>query len=417
MEPIIRASHLYIRYLMGDFRDIGLKEWIIQRAKRERRIESRWAVEDVSFTLERGDFMGIIGANGAGKSTLLKSVCGILPPKQGELQVDGNVIALLELGTGFDGDLNLIENIYMRGALLGYTKEFIAKRVAEIIRFAELEPFQYYKYKQLSSGMRSRLAFSIACMVDPEILILDEVLSVGDGGFRKKSEAKMREIIKGGATTLFVSHSTTQMRRLCNKLIWLDNGKQIAFAKDKKECATLLTRYERYLKQRSVDPNAKPDLTTPLPASKPKAKTKPEAKSAPNPAPKKEKPSVREICLESYVNLLHQFVADPTALEHFNAYFQQQQITHIAVYGESMLMKTLAVLLNNIGVTIDYMIEDRAKSNYCDKIQRRDCKEYPDTQRILIADVRCEDIIQKKLAKLTSIPAVTVSELIHYTAK
>lgn len=193
---IIKASHIYIRYLLGDFRDIGLKEWVIQKAKKERRVENRWSVEDVSFTLEKGDFMGIIGVNGAGKSTLLKSIAGILPPKQGTLQVNGNIIALLELGTGFDSDLNLIENIYMRGALLGYTKEFIAQRVQEIIRFAELEPFQYYKYKQLSSGMRSRLAFAIACMVDPEILILDEVLSVGDGGFRKKSEQKMMEIIQ-----------------------------------------------------------------------------------------------------------------------------------------------------------------------------------------------------------------------------
>ena len=142
---IIKASHLYIRYLLGDFRDIGLKEWMIQKAKRERRVENRWSVEDISFTLEKGDFMGIIGVNGAGKSTLLKSIAGILPPKQGTLQVNGNIIALLELGTGFDGDLNLIENIYMRGALLGYTKEFIAERVQEIIQFAELEPFQYYK--------------------------------------------------------------------------------------------------------------------------------------------------------------------------------------------------------------------------------------------------------------------------------
>ena len=131
----------------------------------------------------------------------------------------------MELGTGFDGDLNLIENIYMRGALLGYTKEFIAERVQEIIQFAELEPFQYYKYKQLSSGMRSRLAFSIACMVNPEILILDEVLSVGDFRFQEKCERRIQNMIDQGTTILFVSHSIAQVRKLCNKIVWLDGGR------------------------------------------------------------------------------------------------------------------------------------------------------------------------------------------------
>ncbi|MFR2341364.1 MAG: ABC transporter ATP-binding protein [Ruminococcus sp.] len=200
---------------------------------------------------EKGDFLGIIGANGAGKSTILKAICGILPPAKGSIQVNGNISALLELGTGFDSDLNLIENIYMRGALLGYEKDFITERIDEIIEFAELKEFQFYKYKQLSSGMRSRLAFAIACMVDPEILILDEVLSVGDGGFRRKSEQKMMEVIQGGATTLFVSHSVAQMKRLCNKVLWLDMGKQIAFAKNKQESEKILTCYSNYMKERN----------------------------------------------------------------------------------------------------------------------------------------------------------------------
>lgn len=268
MEPIIDASHVYIRYLLGDFRDIGLKEWTIQKVKRERRVESRWSVEDVSFTLEKGDFLGIIGANGAGKSTILKAICGILPPAKGSIQVNGNISALLELGTGFDSDLNLIENIYMRGALLGYEKNFITERIDEIIEFAELKEFQFYKYKQLSSGMRSRLAFAIACMVDPEILILDEVLSVGDGGFRRKSEQKMMEVIQSGATTLFVSHSVAQMKRLCNKVLWLDMGKQIAFAKNKQESEKILTCYSNYMKERAINPAAKPSLTLPAPAKK-----------------------------------------------------------------------------------------------------------------------------------------------------
>lgn len=397
---IIEASHLYIRYLLGDFRDIGLKEWVIQKAKKERRVENRWSVEDVSFTLEKGDFMGIIGVNGAGKSTLLKSIAGILPPKQGTLQVNGNIIALLELGTGFDGDLNLIENIYMRGALLGYTKEFIAERVQEIIQFAELEPFQYYKYKQLSSGMRSRLAFAIACMVDPEILILDEVLSVGDGGFRKKSEQKMMEIIQNGATTLFVSHSTMQMRRLCNKLLWLDKGKQIAFASNKQECADLLTRYERYLKQRSTDPTAKPDLTSPL---------------HPAATGKEKKPTPYEICMQNYLNTLHKMVLHPKTVENFIAYFQTKHITHIAVYGETMLLKTLFALLTRAGVTIDYIVENRKESHYCKTIYNRSLEKYPYTQCIFIIDVLSADKIRDKLKKLTNIPTVTIPELLDYS--
>lgn len=396
---IIKASHLYIRYLLGDFRDIGLKEWTIQKVKKERRIESRWSVEDVSFTLEKGDFMGIIGVNGAGKSTLLKSIAGILPPKQGTLQANGTIIALLELGTGFDGDLNLIENIYMRGALLGYTKEFIAERVQEIIQFAELEPFQYYKYKQLSSGMRSRLAFSIACMVDPEILILDEVLSVGDGGFRKKSEQKMMEIIQSGATTLFVSHSTAQMRRLCNKLLWLDKGKQIAFANNKQECTELLTRYERYLKQRAADPTVEPDLTSALTP----------------PATKEKKPTSYEIRVQTYMNTLHKMILHPKTVENLIAYFQTKHITHIAVYGETMLSKTFFGLLKKAGVSVDYVIENRKESNYCKTVYSRSIEKYPYTQCIFILDIISEKEIQKKLKKLTNVPTVTVSELLNYS--
>lgn len=399
---IIKASHLYIRYLLGDFRDIGLKEWMIQKAKRERRVENRWSVEDISFTLEKGDFMGIIGVNGAGKSTLLKSIAGILPPKQGTLQVNGNIIALLELGTGFDGDLNLIENIYMRGALLGYTKEFIAERVQEIIQFAELEPFQYYKYKQLSSGMRSRLAFSIACMVEPEILILDEVLSVGDGGFRKKSEQKMMEIIQSGATTLFVSHSTTQMRRLCNKLLWLDNGKQIAFANNKQECTELLIRYEQFLKQRATDPTVKPDLTNPLTPTAPTKQKKPT-------------PTSYEIRVQTYMNTLHKMILHPKTVENFIAYFQTKRITHIAIYGETMLSKTFFGLLERAGVTIDYVVENRKESNYCKTIYNRSIEKYPYTQCIFIIDILSENEIRNKLRKLTNIPTVTVSELLNYS--
>lgn len=258
---MVEAKNISIRYLSGEFTDIGLKEWMIQKIKGERRVQNLWAVQDVSFQLGSGDFMGIIGTNGSGKSTLLKAMTGILLPQQGTVSTEGNVVALLELGTGFDGDLNLRENIRMRGALLGYSKQFIEERIDEILEFAELTQFQWYKFKQLSSGMRSRLAFSICCMVRPDVLILDEVLSVGDGSFRKKSEAKMMEVIKSGAATIFVSHSTAQMRRLCNKLLWLNHGKQVAYAETREETLELLRKYERYLNMRSTNPAAKPECS------------------------------------------------------------------------------------------------------------------------------------------------------------
>ena len=412
MEPIIDASHVYIRYLLGDFRDIGLKEWTIQKVKRERRVESRWSVEDVSFTLEKGDFLGIIGANGAGKSTILKAICGILPPAKGSIQVNGNISALLELGTGFDSDLNLIENIYMRGALLGYEKNFITERIDEIIEFAELKEFQFYKYKQLSSGMRSRLAFAIACMVDPEILILDEVLSVGDGGFRRKSEQKMMEVIQSGATTLFVSHSVAQMKRLCNKVLWLDMGKQIAFAKNKQESEKILTCYSNYMKERAINPAAKPSLMLPAPAKKPAAK-KPAGK--PTSAKRLASDIQYEIYSKAYIDILNEMVLHPETVDQFKAYFQDKHITRLAIYGESMVLKTIAVLLKDAGVSVDYLLENGKKSSeYAKTIHSRDIHKYPDTQCILIGDVRFEEKILEKVHKRTKIPVITISEAMHY---
>jgi ABC-2 type transport system ATP-binding protein len=176
--------------------------------------------------------LGIIGTNGAGKSTLLKGISGIYKPAEGSIKVEGKIAALLELYSGFDGDMTVMENTYLRGALLGYSKDFIDEKYNEIIEFAELQDFQHFQFKQLSSGMKSRLAFSIACLVNPDILILDEVLSTGDGGFQKKSGDKMKEIIKSGITCLFVSHSLPQVRELCNKILWLDHGNQIAFSND-----------------------------------------------------------------------------------------------------------------------------------------------------------------------------------------
>ena len=222
---ILEAKNVSIRYITGDFKDIGIKEYILRRIRHDYHVTEFWADRDVSFTLERGEMLGIIGSNGAGKSTLLKAVSGIMEPTRGSIRREGTIAALLELGSGFDGDLTVRENAYLRGAMLGYTRKFMDETYEAIIDFAELREFEDRPFKQLSSGMKSRLAFSIASLVEPDILILDEVLSVGDGAFRKKSEAKMREIISGGATTILVSHSLPQVRELCDKYQAFLDGK------------------------------------------------------------------------------------------------------------------------------------------------------------------------------------------------
>ena len=228
----IECKNVSIRYITGDFKAIGLKETVIRKLTHNYHVKEFWADKDVTFTLERGDMLGIIGSNGAGKSTLLKAITGSMIPTFGTVKVKGNIAALLELASGFDGDMTVRENAYLRGAFLGYTRAFMDAKYNEIIDFAELQDFQDYQFKQLSSGMKSRLAFAIACLVDPDIIILDEVLSVGDGAFRKKSGDKMREILDSGVTGLLVSHSIDQVRELCNKVLWLDHGRQIAFTDD-----------------------------------------------------------------------------------------------------------------------------------------------------------------------------------------
>ena len=229
---ILECKDVSIRYITGDFKDIGLKEYVIRRLKRQYHVNEFWADRHVTFSLEKGDMLGIIGTNGAGKSTLLKVISGIMVPTEGCVRRRGTIAALLELASGFDGELTVKENAYLRGAMLGYTRKFMNETYEEIISFAELKEFENRPFKQLSSGMKSRLAFAVACLVEPDILILDEVLSVGDGAFRKKSEAKMREVIDGGATTILVSHSLQQVRAMCNKVLWLHKGKQIAFGDD-----------------------------------------------------------------------------------------------------------------------------------------------------------------------------------------
>ena len=253
---VIECNNVSIRYMTGDFKAIGLKEYVIRHLKGNYHVKEFWADKDITFKLEKGDMLGIIGSNGAGKSTLLKAVTGIMIPTYGEMHTKGNIAALLELASGFDGDMTVKENTYLRGALLGYTRQFLDEKYDEIIKFAELEEFQDYEFKQLSSGMKSRLAFSIACLVNPDIIILDEVLSVGDGAFRKKSGNKMKEILDSGVTGLLVSHSISQVRELCNKILWLDHGKQIAFTD---EVELYCDAYEEFLMTKKL-PKKREDI-------------------------------------------------------------------------------------------------------------------------------------------------------------
>lgn len=246
-KAMLEVHDVSIRYMTGDFKEIGLKEYFMRRMTKNYKVIEFWADKNISFTLEKGDMLGIIGTNGAGKSTLLKAVSGIMEPTHGWIKREGTIAALLELGSGFDGDLTVRENTYLRGAMLGYTRKFMDETYEEIIEFAELEEFQDRPFKQLSSGMKSRLAFSIASLVRPDILILDEVLSVGDGAFKKKSEAKMREIIGSGATTILVSHSLEQVREMCSKILWLHKGEQKALGSD---VQGICDQYQEFLERK-----------------------------------------------------------------------------------------------------------------------------------------------------------------------
>lgn len=239
----IDVENVTVAYKTGDFATLGLKDVIINKIKGTYKASMFEAVKNVSFKLEKGELLGIVGTNGAGKSTLLKVLSGIMQPTEGSVHVEGNIASLLELASGFDGDLTVKENTFLRGAMLGYTKQYMIDTYKQILEFAELTEYENRLFRQLSSGMKSRLAFSIACLVKPEVLILDEVLSVGDGAFRQKSEKKMLEIINGGATTLLVSHSLSQIKRMSTKVLWLDHGKMMAFG----ETDDICKRYADFL--------------------------------------------------------------------------------------------------------------------------------------------------------------------------
>ena len=233
---IIRANDISMRYLMTYDRIQSIKEYIVQMLQGKIKYEEFWALKNVSFEVERGEVVGIIGHNGAGKSTLLKVISGILKPTGGELEVHGNVVPMLELGSGFDHDLTGRENIFLNGSILGYSEKYLKEKYEQIVEFSELGKFIDVPIRNYSSGMLMRLAFSIATVVQPEILIVDEILAVGDAAFQEKSKARMLELMSGGTTVLFVSHSLEQIREMCDRVIWLEHGQIKAIGATKEIC-------------------------------------------------------------------------------------------------------------------------------------------------------------------------------------
>ena len=243
-KPAIVVENMSMMFNLNKEKVDNLKEYFIKLITRKLHFTEFWALQDISFTVEKGERVGVLGFNGAGKSTLLKVIAGVLKPTKGSVKVSGVIAPMLELGAGFDMNYSGRENIFLYGATMGYSRKFIEEKYNEIVEFSELGDFIEVPVKNYSSGMRARLGFAIATAVEPEVLILDEVLSVGDAKFRQKSEAKVRSMFDKGTTVLFVSHSTQQVLNICNKAIILDHGKLIAQGDAKEICA----QYDRMVK-------------------------------------------------------------------------------------------------------------------------------------------------------------------------
>lgn len=237
MSAVIKVDNVSMMFNLSSEKIDSIKEYIIKMFKRQIHFQEFWALNDVSFELEKGDSLGIIGLNGSGKSTLLKIISGILKPTKGSVKTVGSIAPLIELGAGFDPDLSARENIYLNGAILGYSREYMDSKFDEIIKFAELEDFVDSAIKNYSSGMVARLGFAIATMNIPDILIIDEILAVGDYKFQQKSFQRMQEMINSGATVVFVSHSVEQVKQICKKALWLEHGNVVKFGPAEEVCA------------------------------------------------------------------------------------------------------------------------------------------------------------------------------------
>ena len=236
-KKVIICDKIGVRFNMTEQKVDNLKEYFIRLIKKQLRYKEFWALRDITFHVRKGERVGILGLNGAGKSTLLKCIAGVLKPTEGSVTVNGSIVPLLELGAGFDKDYTGAENIFLYGSMLGYSRAFIREKFDAIVQFSELGDFINVPVKNYSSGMKARLGFSIATVVEPDILILDEVLSVGDAKFKKKSAKKLNSMMKKGVTVLLVSHSSEQVLQICDRAIILDHGKLIASGKAKKICA------------------------------------------------------------------------------------------------------------------------------------------------------------------------------------
>lgn len=223
-KVMIDVDHVTIRFNLSNQKVDNLKEYFIKLIKRELMFQEFLAVKDVSFQVKSGEAWGLIGTNGSGKSTMLKAISGILKPYQGSISVNGSVAPLIELGAGFDPEMTARENIFLNGCVLGHTEKFMQEHFQEIVDFAELHDFLDSPLKNFSSGMRARLGFSIATMVKPDILIVDEILAVGDYKFHQKCEKRMKELLAGGTTLLYVSHNINEVLRLCDHALWIDKG-------------------------------------------------------------------------------------------------------------------------------------------------------------------------------------------------
>lgn len=235
---MIKIQDVSMKFNLGIEKEFSIKQAFVNlfNKNNKKKKEEFWALKDIDFNIGKGEVVGLIGSNGAGKSTLLKVVSGVMKPTTGKVIVNGVISPMIELGAGFDGNLTARENIYLNGAILGYSKNFLDSKFDEIVEFSELKDFLEVPVKNFSSGMTAKLAFSIATIVNPEILIVDEILSVGDIKFQEKSKKKMMEMIKGGTTVLYVSHSLESIKDLCTKVVWLEHGKVIKMGDTKKIC-------------------------------------------------------------------------------------------------------------------------------------------------------------------------------------
>lgn len=235
-QNMIEVKDVSMHFRMANDRITSIKEYMIRLLKRNLEYNEFVALDNVSFDVRKGEVLGLIGHNGAGKSTILKVISGILRPTSGNVKIYGNIVPMLELGSGFDMEMTGGENIFLNGAILGYDESFLKEKYDEIIAFAELGQFINMPLRNYSSGMTARLAFSIATVVEPEILIVDEVLSVGDAAFQQKSKRRMMELMSGGTTVIFVSHSLDQIRELCDRVVWLDHGKIKMYGSTQEVC-------------------------------------------------------------------------------------------------------------------------------------------------------------------------------------